>query len=145
MENENEVLYDAEKELAESLKEDSSNDGKEIIYEAKDPAKIKEEKKEEIKEEPKTVFTNGIKPEFVLSHTCSRCYNSNKDVRQLTVRPSRFSLKRKTIGYISICANCGHVSFYATDANEFLAYLRGKRIKEKKPSLLKRIFKKKGA
>lgn len=148
MENENNIVYDAEEELKESIKE-NSNDEEEVLYEAPDPAKIKKENEEKRKIEKelekipeKTVFTDGIKPEFVLSHKCPHCYSSKKDVRELTIRPYRLSLKRKIIGYISTCANCGGISFYSTNPDEFLAYLRGRALKDSKESFMKRMKRK---
>jgi hypothetical protein len=82
-----------------------------------------------VSEHQRNVFEDGLHDgTFVAMHICPMCGVGKKTIRGLEVKKKIgfFRFIQKRIGYMSICANCGHVDFYATDPDELLLYLRGK-------------------
>lgn len=130
-----EILFDAEKDEINSSKED----GKTVLYDAEEAIKEKEKENradgEESKsdddyvfneDEQQTVFKDGLNGgQFIPKHACPMCGFGKKSISELYTR-KRFSRKKTVIGYSAICANCGFVTFYATNINELLKYFRGK-------------------
>ena len=126
------VVYDADNDT--ETKETSEKDPN-TVYDLDDEIKQKEEEfmkdaktdEETVSEDQPNVFEKGLhNGEFLLNHSCPMCGLRKKSISELysqkRLRP------RKVVGYMSICANCGFVSIYATDANQLLKYLRGKAI-----------------
>lgn len=125
------IVYDKEAEIEERAKANGILAGSE------------ESKKEEpvnpysavcnedgtVSEHQRNVFEDGLNDgTFVAMHTCPMCHVGKKTIRGLEVKKKIgfFKFIQKRIGYMSICANCGHVDFYATDPDELLYYFRGK-------------------
>lgn len=143
------VLFDAENEVNESSEESNMEDGKEILYDAEEEIKKKEFENRDvdvddavkimeenpninpdeykIPEEQKNVFDNGLQNgQFIPRHRCPMCMFGKKSITELHVR-KRFSIRKKrVIGYMSVCANCGHVDFYTDKPLDLLKYLSGK-------------------
>lgn len=136
---EDSIVYDADRDAAEETSEKDPN----TLYDLDDEIKKKEEDfmkdaktddensseedEETVSEEQPNVFEKGLhNGEFLLNHSCPMCGIRKKSISELYSQ-KRFRPK-KVVGYMSICANCGFVSIYATDANQLLKYLRGKAI-----------------
>lgn len=142
MSDENKVVYDAEndveninntsdsvKEITEEL-EDAVDKSSGMIYDAENADETNNEQPEqenyEMDENQQNVFENGLNGgEFIRIHSCPMCMVGKKSISELYVK-KRFSRKKKIVGYASICANCGHVSFYATNIDDLLSFFKGK-------------------
>lgn len=120
-----EILFDAEEEIKK--KEFENRD-----INPDDIAKIMEENPDAnpddyvISEEQKNVFDDGLQDgQFIPRHRCPMCMFGKKSISELYVR-KRFSRKKRVVGYIAVCANCGHVDLYTDNPIDLLGYLRGK-------------------
>lgn len=134
-------VFDAE---TDQITDDASND----IYDAEEAIKQKEKdlgivrntdenlssgddsspEEEPLSEDQKNVFDNGLNDgKWLTTHACPMCGVRKKTISELYVRKGRlFHKKKHVVGYMSICANCGFISMYGTNVNEFLKFLRGK-------------------
>lgn len=147
------VIFDAEKIDVDACEENAPTDHKEVIFDAEEEIKKKEfenrgmsseEAKKIMEENPelnpddfnpneyridenqKNVFDNGLEGgKFIPRHHCPMCMFGKKNITELYAK-KRFSLKKRVIGYMSVCANCGHVDFYTNQPIDLLKYLRGK-------------------
>lgn len=118
-----EMLYDSEEELKNNTDEINDMTNKSLIYDADiHPAKYNQQ----VIPETVNIFDKGVDVSNIIESNCPICTSNTKDVKELKVREKRFSLKWKKIGYMSVCANCGHVSFFTDKPINFLLYLRGK-------------------
>lgn len=114
------ILYDAEEEIkkreianrADAVHAvQSKNDEEEYVFD---------------EEKQQNVFKNGLNGgQFIVRHACPMCGFGKKTISELYTK-KRFKKEKKVIGYAAICANCGFVTFYATNINELLAYFKGK-------------------
>lgn len=87
-----------------------------------------EEEPVTLSEDQKNVFDDGLNDgKWLTIHACPMCGVRKKTISELYVRKGKLFHKEKhVIGYMSICANCGFISMYGTNVNEFLKFLRGK-------------------
>lgn len=127
------VLFDAEKDKIPN----PEYDNKKVIYDAEEEIKKKEAEnradavdpdEEYVFDEEKqdNVFKNGLNGgKFIVRHACPMCGFGKKTISELYTR-KRFKREKKVVGYAAICANCGFVTFYATNINELLSYFKGK-------------------
>ena len=130
VDNETETKETSEKDpnTVYDLDDEIKKKEEEFMKDAKpDEEKSSEENEETVSEDQPNVFEKGLhNGEFLLNHFCPMCGLRKKSISELYSQ-KRFRPK-KVVGYMSICANCGFVSIYATDANQLLKYLRGKAI-----------------
>lgn len=111
------LLFDAEEEIR---KKELENRGLDPNEELSGLNKTTTEEKQ------KNVFDNGLEDgKFIPSHRCPMCMCSKKSINEMYVRKP-FSRKKRVVGYVSICANCGFTSFYSNNVSELLKYFRGK-------------------
>ena len=129
------VVYDIENEPETKEEENKEN----VVYDLEDEIKekhdefMKDAKKDDeeelVDENQPNVFDKGLhNGEFLVNHLCPMCGLRKKSISEMYSK-RRFKKEKKVIGYMSICANCGFVSFYATNPNDLLRYLSGKAVK----------------
>ena len=107
------VVYDFEEEIKN--REDALNL----------PKEPKTEEEYRIDENSENVFTNGLNGgKFILGHRCPMCMFTKRQVTELFTK-KRFSRNKTVVGYMTVCANCGHVDFYTDDPVGLLKYFRG--------------------
>lgn len=127
------VLFDAENESIPN----PDLENKKVLYDAEEEIKKKEaanradatpQEDDYVFDEEKqqNVFKDGLNGgHFITRHACPMCGFGKKTISEMYSR-KRFSRKKKVIGYAAICANCGFVSFYATNINDLLLFFKGK-------------------
>ena len=129
------VVYDVENEPETKEEENKEN----VVYDLEDEIKekhdefMKDAKKDDeeelVDENQPNVFDKGLhNGEFLVNHLCPMCGLRKKSISEMYSK-RRFKKEKKVIGYMSICANCGFVSFYATNPNDLLRYFSGKAVK----------------
>lgn len=123
----NNVIYDKDAEIEKRAEANGINETSDVTD--SNPFKATCNPDGTVSEHQRNVFEDGLNDgTFVAMHNCPMCGVGKKTIRGLEVKKKIgfFRFIQKRIGYMSICANCGHVDFYATDPDELLFYFRGK-------------------